>query len=365
MLWQSKLLHWYRKNRRDLPWRRTSDPYCIWVSEIMLQQTTVEAVIPYYEKFLKKFPDVASLAKADEEDVLKLWSGLGYYSRARNLHKAAKIMSRSGPVASEKFCRRTAAAARNFSSHHPTGTGFLPNTVSALQQLPGIGRYTAGAIASIAFDIKAPIVDGNVIRVLSRLFRIKEDPRSTAGREVFWRKAEEILPDKNVGDFNQALMELGATVCHPTSPECGTCSLSSHCEAKLHNDVENFPAGKKKVRYREVRMMAALIEQDGRVLLVRRPNRGVLKGLWEVPMVEGNQARLKKDWSVSVIRELKPIRHSVLDRRLIITPALCSFHRLPDPQSNHLWIQPLESLPATSSMNQKLIQAFLDFRNSQ
>ena len=328
MTWQSKLLRWYRKHRRDLPWRRTKDPYRIWVSEIMLQQTTVEAVIPYYERFLRRFPTLQSLAEADEEEVLRLWSGLGYYSRARNLHRAARMV--------------------------PT----LPRTVKELRQLPGIGRYTAGAIVSIAYGRRAPILDGNVIRVLSRLFMISADPKSSRGQKIFWKKAEEILPQRNCGDFNQALMELGATVCLPENPLCLSCPVSTHCLARKKGRPESFPKGKRKTVYRNVIMAAAVIRDKDKLLLIRRPDKGLLKGFWEVPMAEGDLGKLMKKWPLEILTRLPMVRHSVLDRRLKIHPFLCRLRGEPPAQNSMRWIRPseLSSLP-TSSMNRKILEA--------
>lgn len=334
MTWQLKLLTWYRKYRRDLPWRRTDDPYKIWVSEIMLQQTTVEMVIPYYEKFIKKFSHVKALAKASEEDVLKLWSGLGYYSRARNLHKAAQMI------------------VNDFA-------GKLPTTVSELMKLPGIGRYTAGAIASIAFEVRAPILDGNVIRVLARLFQIGEDPKSTDGQKIFWTKAAEILPKKHLGDFNQALMELGATVCLPENPLCLLCPLQKDCEAKNQGEQSLFPLAKKKTVYQDVLMTAAVIRlgnQGNQILVIQRPGLGFLRGMWEVPMVEGGSEEFLKQWPVTILKSMPIVRHSVMNKRLKITPLLCELQKKYEISVPHRWILPeeLKDLP-TSSMNQKIL----------
>ncbi|HSG04908.1 MAG TPA: A/G-specific adenine glycosylase, partial [Nitrospiria bacterium] len=199
-LLRKHLLAWYRKSRRDLPWRRTRDPYHILVSEIMLQQTQVDTVIPYYHRFLKAFPTVSKLSRAPERKVLKLWEGLGYYSRARNLHRAAKEV-------------------------HSGFEGKVPDTLEKLESLPGIGRYTAGAVASIAFDRRTPIVDGNVKRVLCRLFAIEDDPAATSVKNRLWELAESLVPGKSPGDFNQALMEFGATLCRPRNPSCGECPV--------------------------------------------------------------------------------------------------------------------------------------------
>jgi A/G-specific adenine glycosylase len=339
MTWQSRLLAWYRRHRRDLPWRRIKDPYAIWISEIMLQQTTVEAVIPYYERFLKRFPTIKDLAAAEEEEVLKLWSGLGYYSRARNLHKAAGMMMEARVGAT----RRVA----------PT----VPDTVDELMQLPGIGRYTAGAIASIAFDRRAPIVDGNVVRVLSRLFAIREDPKSSRGQKVFWRAAEEVLPRRHCGDFNQALMELGATVCSPENPTCLLCPVAANCRVRKEGKPEDFPKPKKKTVYRDVFLSAAVIRKHDKILFVRRPSKGLLKDMWELPMVEGDLSSLKRRWPVEVLKPMPPVRHSVLNRRLKIAPFLCVLKEGVTHIPNHRWIVPAQrdSLP-TSSMNLKILK---------
>lgn len=327
MSWQRRLLRWYLRNRRDLPWRRTKDPYAVWVSEIMLQQTTVEAVIPYYERFLKRFPTIRDLAQAEEEEVLKLWSGLGYYSRARNLHKAARM------------------------------SDTVPDTIEGLMKLPGIGRYTAGAIASIAFDVRAPIVDGNVVRVLSRLFAISDDPQSSDGRKNFWKKAEEILPDKDCGDFNQALMELGATLCIPENPACPSCPVKIDCRARKSGSPGDFPKGRKKTVYRDVLMSAAVVQKGGRILFVQRAAKGLLKGMWELPMVEGDQGALKRRWSVEIVRSLPLVRHSVLNRRLKISPFLCTLKDPPTTSAAHRWMPvfDLDEIP-TSSMNRKIVR---------
>ena len=198
------LIDWYNEHRRDLPWRRTGDPYAIWVSESMLQLTLVDSVIPYYERFLTRFPDIHSLASADADDVLRLWAGRGYYSRARNLQKAARVV-----------CDRHG--------------GTLPDSAEALRELPGIGRYTAGAVASIAFDRPEPIVDGNVARVLARLHEIREDLKSPDTQRRLWDEAATLARGPRPGDLNQALMELGATLCTPKNPRCPVCPLRRRC----------------------------------------------------------------------------------------------------------------------------------------
>lgn len=252
------LLDWYRVHRRDLPWRRTRDPYAIWISEAMLQQTRVETVIPYYERFLRRFPSVESLARADSDEVLGTWAGLGYYSRARNLQRAASaVVERHG--------------------------GRLPDSAEALRELPGIGRYTAGALASIAFDRPEPVVDGNVARVLARLNAIREDLRRPAVRERLWREAGVLARGPHPGDVNQALMELGATVCTPRRPDCGACPLAGRCAARGAGDPEAIPIPTRRTPPRRIEAVAALVVRRGRTLAVRRPARGLLGGLWELP----------------------------------------------------------------------------------
>jgi A/G-specific adenine glycosylase len=252
------LLGWYCANRRDLPWRRTRDPYAIWISEAMLQQTRVETVIPYWERFLARFPTVEALADAPADDVLGAWAGLGYYSRARNLQRAAReVVARYG--------------------------GALPAEPAELETLPGVGRYTAGAVASIAFDRPAPIVDGNVARVLARLHGIRDDVASVAGKARLWAEAAALADGPSPGDLNQALMELGATVCTPRAPRCLACPLSSSCVALAEGDAEALPVKAKKAQPRAVEGVAVLLLREGRALAVRRPPRGLLGGLWDLP----------------------------------------------------------------------------------
>jgi A/G-specific adenine glycosylase len=252
------LLAWYRASARDLPWRRTSDPYAVWLSEIMLQQTRVDQGLPYFERFIAAFPTVRVLAAANEDRVLKLWEGLGYYSRARNLHRAAKI------VASEY-------------------DGRFPATAVELQTLPGVGRYTANAIASIAFGERVPVLDGNVVRVLSRIYNIAGCTDDTNVRERLWKLAAQLVPATRPGDFNQAMMELGARVCTPRSPHCDACPVAKHCAARTAGVQEKRPVRKTKQATPRYEMAAAAIKRNGRYLLAKRPSSGLLGGLWELP----------------------------------------------------------------------------------
>ena len=252
------LLRWYRQNARDLPWRRTRDPYKVWLAEILLQQTRVEAALPYYERFVRAFPTVRKLAAADEDRVLKLWEGLGYYSRARNLHRAAKI------IADERG-------------------GRFPCTAAEWQELPGVGRYTAGAIASIAFGEPAPILDGNVKRVLARIFRVEASIDEPATLRRLWSAAEALVPRKAPGDFNQALMELGARVCRPRKPRCDECPVRRQCEAHARGQERGIPVRRPKKALPHYEVVAAAIEKRGWFLIGKRPADSMLGGLWELP----------------------------------------------------------------------------------
>lgn len=257
-IFSKRLLTWYGRHKRDLPWRRTRAPYRIWLSEILLQQTRVEAVIPYYERFLKRFPDVFALANASTDEVLKTWEGAGYYARARNLHRAAQI------VANERG-------------------GKFPRTVKGLLELPGVGRYTAGAIASIAFGVNTPVVDGNVARVLCRYFGIREDPKASATQKQLWEIATDLVPKGHAGEFNQALMELGATVCLPKNPRCLLCPVNQDCVARRKGLQNVLPVKRAKKELPHRRIAAGVIFKRGKILIQQRLSEGLLGGLWEFP----------------------------------------------------------------------------------
>jgi A/G-specific adenine glycosylase len=254
----SDLLEWFDLRRRDLPWRSVDDPYAIWVSEVMLQQTRAETVIPYFREFLRRFPDVGSLAGVPVDDVLALWSGLGYYRRARLLHAAAREIVTFG--------------------------GEIPGTAGELERLPGIGPYTAAAVASIAFGEVVPVLDGNVERLLARYVALAEDPRRRASREVLLAKAAELLDPSRPGDSNQAMMELGATVCLPRRPRCDSCPLAPACLGR--SDPERYPPRRRRRRVEESSWSLALVERREKVLFFRRPESSdLLPGMWELPNV--------------------------------------------------------------------------------
>ncbi|HEX9942856.1 MAG TPA: A/G-specific adenine glycosylase [Thermoanaerobaculia bacterium] len=253
------LLAWFDRHRRDLPWRRTSDPYKIWLSEVMLQQTRVETALPFYNRFMERFPTVGDLARAQLEEVLALWSGLGYYRRARQLHAAARKIVEAGA---------------------------FPSTVEGLLALPGVGPYTAAAVASIAFGVAAPVMDGNVERVLSRCLALEEDPRSGDARRKLLAAAAELLDPRRPGDSNQALMELGATRCSPRRPRCLLCPLRSGCRAAGEGDPERYPQAKAKREAERHRLLVAVVENGKGVLLFRRPDDStLLAGTWELPWI--------------------------------------------------------------------------------
>lgn len=302
------LLTWFDHNKRDLPWRRTSDPYAIWISEVMLQQTQVDRVTAYFERFLQRFPNVASLAEASLSDVLAVWRGLGYYGRARNLHKAAKeIVERFG--------------------------GALPSTLDELRSLPGFGRYTAGAVASIAFGLEAPVVDGNVARVLSRLLLIEGAPGDKAREAALWSAAGDLVLGPRPGDLNQALMELGATVCLPSSPMCLLCPVQAGCGALAGGRVHELPPPKKAAPKKLMDLAVAVAHRDGCVLLARRAEGGLFGGLWEMPCAPievSGTATLRK----------------MLGKRPVVGPEMVILERTLTHRQLRLHLHPVDMTPS-------------------
>ena len=255
------LLAWYNGCKRDLPWSKDKDPNKIWVSEVMLQQTRVEAVKPYFERWIERFPTLQSLAAAEEEEVVRYWQGLGYYSRARNLLKGVREVSQSYG-------------------------GQVPETKEEITSLSGVGDYTAGAILSIAYNRKEAAIDGNVLRVFSRLYCIEEDVSTLGAKKIIRELVNKEMPEDDPGDFNQALMDLGATICIPKTPRCALCPLEEHCCAKAKGLEGQLPVKKKKIPPKDVRLLAGVIRQGDSFLLHQRPNKGLLAGMWEFPTVE-------------------------------------------------------------------------------
>lgn len=311
-----RLSRWYRVHRRDLPWRRTRDPYAIWVSEVMLQQTTVEVVIPRWRRFLALFPTVGALARARESAVLAEWSGLGYYARARNLHRAAR-----------------AIAAR----------AAFPRTLEGLRELRGIGPYTAAAVASIAFGIPAAVVDGNVVRVLCRLRGLRLDPKAPRTLARLRKEAQALVPVRGPGDYNQAVMELGALVCTPRAPRCGACPLRTLCKAAASGKPEGFPQAPRRAKLRSIHLVAGIVERRKRILLVEDEH--MVAGHLSVPMFPVRSGQrpanvLRRGWEgitrrrVSALRPVATLRHSVLDRRYLVS--LFTFkEKTPSPSRRH------------------------------
>ena len=300
------LLAWFAKHERDLPWRKSRDPYRVWVSEIMLQQTQVETVIPYFERFVKIYPTVEKLAAAEESEVLRLWEGLGYYRRARSLH----------------------AAARRIVTEHD---GKFPRNVAKLKDLPGIGRYTAGAIASIAFNQRVPILEANTIRLLARLLAYPDDTSKSTGQRILWATAEELLPSTEISSFNQALMELGSLVCTPLNPLCDKCPVARHCHAFLAGLQHKIPASPSKVKSTPLREAAIVVRKKNHVLLRQCDQGERWAGLWDFVRFEisSSEPRLLQRELKQKTRELSgvsigsaspitTIKHSVTRYRITL-----------------------------------------------
>ena len=324
---RQQLLAWYARHRRRLPWRETSDPYAIWVSEVMLQQTRVETAIAYYLRFLERFPTVQQLAEADIQEVLKLWEGLGYYSRARNLHRAAKIVV-------SRF------------------NGTVPADRVDFQSLPGVGDYIAAAVLSIAFGKVLPVVDGNVKRVLARLLEMDAPVNRSGSHKIFQKPASQLICPDSPADFNQAVMELGALVCRPKNPLCADCPLSEGCRAYRHGRTNQYPKRDPSRKIPHRRVSIGVILKKEKLLVVQRPMEGFLGGLWEFPAVsaDGGSAaegdftdRLREEigLQVAVERRLTRIKHAYSHFRLTGDVYLCRHSsgrvRLKSARS-HRWV---------------------------
>ncbi len=271
-----RLLSWFRKNARDLPWRDNKTPYRIWVSEIMLQQTQVATVIDYYQRFMKRFPTVEKLASAEQSEVLKLWEGLGYYRRARQMHAAAQIIA-------------------------DQWNGEFPTDIESVLSLPGIGRYSAGAILSISLDRRLPILEGNTIRLFARLLQMRSDPRTGQNQKILWRFSEQLIPQKNCGDFNQALMELGSKICRPKNPACSICPVRDSCPTRIKGLQNEIPFKSQKTKYEDVNEAVVLIERRGKYL-VRKCGEGQRwAGLWDFPRFETKQSNPNLELSTRIL----------------------------------------------------------------
>jgi A/G-specific adenine glycosylase len=327
-----RLLDWYERASRCLPWRGSQDPYAVWVSEIMLQQTRVETVIPYFQRWMEHFPTLRALANAPEQDVLREWEGLGYYSRARNLHKAAGLVV-------TRF------------------DGVLPSQPAGLQALPGVGAYTAGAIASMAFGLDEATLDGNIRRVLSRVFNLEIPARSPQGERVLWSLAREHLPPGRAGDYNQAWMDLGSLVCTPQKPTCLLCPLAEVCRARALGVQEQRPILPVKDPIPHYTVTAAVIRRGELVLIARRPQDGLLGGMWEFP--EGKredgeslpdclrrEIREELATEIEVGNELGIFRHAYTHFKVTLHAFDCTLAGLDEPQALQVselrWVRPDE-----------------------
>ena len=328
---RESLVTWFQGAARTLPWRSDPRPWRVWVSEIMLQQTRVDTVIPYFDRFMERFPTVQELAESPLDDVLALWSGLGYYSRARHLPRGALDV---------------------MASHD----GVIPDTVEGLRSLTGIGQYTAGAIASIAFGRPAPILDGNVIRVLSRILDLEGDVGEAATQRTLWKWAETLVDPANPSHFNQGMMELGALICSPRDPACDGCPWSARCRARAHGTIAERPVKTRKTRVRHVKMVTAVVrDTDGALLLARRPESGLFGGMWETPAGERkgrspSPAALVKEQmglAVEVLGGPSQVKHVLSHRTLDISVFACRIDDAspavsPTGYTDARWLQPAE-----------------------
>ena len=352
---QSRLLAWFRAHRRELPWRASRDPYRVWVAEIMLQQTRIAAVIPYYDRFLRRFPDVRALARARQPEVLKFWSGLGYYSRARNLHAAAK----------------TIVAKHN---------GEFPRDLEAALSLPGIGIYTAAAVLSIAYDEPLAVLDGNVARVLARLAAVRGDLREPRAWRNLSETASQLLARKAASDWNQALMELGETICTPQSPRCGTCPISRWCEAHAQGLANEIPAPRRKRAAVNIKIAAAILcDPQGHTLLVREPgahDHVLFSRMWQFPAVEvkrnarselTNHLRTTLSMNAITLKALPEARHGVTFRNVTLLPFLARVDQLPANAGTQVRVLPLKSIARIpiSSATRKIANAATSVQISQ
>lgn len=337
----SRLLKWYRENRRELPWRKNSDPYRVWVSEIMLQQTQVKTVVPYFEEFLRTYPSIKALADAQENEILSAWSGLGYYKRGRNLHKAARIV-----------CEQHG--------------GEFPRDFSQALQLPGIGPYTAGAILSLAYGEPVPILDGNISRLFSRYLKIEgalEGSTLAKLRKFLVQLVSEASVAENIRDFNQALMEMGALVCTPRNPQCVSCPLAASCIAYQKGLEKTLPQPRTRRAVQEFHYTVALIARGEKYLLTQSWNDTFLRGFWEFPRIQGPPtSRLAENFKMThglhlkVRKRAAPVAHRITFRKLNFHPVLVSLQS-PAPQQTFTWTKPGQKGYPVSSYIQKILKS--------
>jgi A/G-specific adenine glycosylase len=339
---QFRLLRWYSGHKRDLPWRRDPTPYHVWISEIMLQQTRIETMVPFYERFISRFPDVQTLAASSETDVLNFWAGLGYYSRAQNLRRAAiQIM--------QEF------------------DGKIPSDPAALRRLPGIGRYTAGAIGSIAFHQPLPVVDGNIRRVLARLFGI----RKQVPEQFYWFQAETFLPEARTADFNQAFMELGALVCVPRIPLCGKCPANGFCAARLKGMENKIPQARKEKKAQDSILAVLVVENKNSILLAHKKSIRFVPGAWSLPAAIIPEGRHMDAVMRELARELlgrrvklhkrATVRHAITFRRIVAAVYYCRRAGNISPNPDCQWIPMAEADQyLTSSLYRKSLNAVSD-----
>ena len=348
------LLHWYEENKRVLPWRETRDPYAVWISETMLQQTLVATVIPYFTRWMARFPTATALADAPIDDVLQAWAGLGYYSRARNLHKAAQII-------------------------RDTHDGVFPTTFDGLLALPGVGRYTAGAVGSIALRLDSPIVDANVVRVLCRVFGITGDPKSSDTQAKLWAMAQDLIPTGAAGTFNQAMMELGALVCG-TPPKCERCPVQAECYAYATGAPSALPQFAPKPMFTtQTDVSAVITNADGKLLLTKRPlDAGLWAGLWELPRVTADEAESPADAAIRAATTagceggnvesdtpLAKVRHGVTTRKItLFAVAVATSHVA--PRDTTAWVTLEQALTnyALPSPQRRLLEQIVAGRAS-
>ncbi|MFT4661419.1 MAG: A/G-specific adenine glycosylase [Patiriisocius sp.] len=330
----SLILDWYHDNQRILPWRENTEPYFVWLSEIILQQTRVEQGKPYYIKFLQSFPTVHDLANAPEKDIMKLWQGLGYYSRAKNLHKTAKIIS-------QKF------------------KGVFPNQLKQLKSLPGIGDYTAAAIASIAFNQPTPVLDGNVYRVISRIFNIDLEIGSTVTRNLFLKHAQDLMGEYNPGDFNQAMMEFGALQCIPRNPDCENCPIIHDCMGLQEKNIQNLPNIRKKKPLKNRYMNYFLIHDTHQTIIQKRTEKDIWNSLYELPLIDSFQPIVSKEMIYSDAAVALEMTHLLTHQRIHLKFYNICVKKLPAEVNNQIYIslKDLHTVPVPKPI-EKFFQEF-------